>query len=256
MEILIIEDDISTAMVVKKFLSADDHNITIVETAEKGQVLWRKHQYPLVLLDLHLSGMSGFQFCEWLRKQPGGQYTYVLVTTADRHPDTFEVVAAKGANDFLIKPHSPTSLSIRLACASAQIEELQFQKNEGNGGAVPSLYLNDYDTLPPHLTCVLNHPIKAFTHVKGSNTISGLGTCVIPIGSKIGINHSFDTNHTIITTLNAAGTPTELEVILPADNKSHKMGLRFVARNQDLDHAIGVPQTWIKKTRSWREPVQ
>lgn len=103
MEILIIEDDISAARVIQKILSRDEHTTTIAGTAEEGQALWSKHRYPLILLDIHLSGMSGFQFCEWLRKQPGGEYTYVLVTTADRHPETFEIITTKGANDYLIK---------------------------------------------------------------------------------------------------------------------------------------------------------
>ena len=150
-----------------------------------------------------------------------------------------------------LKPHSVTSLSIRLAYATPQIDILQTRRLE-DLNAPPSSKQEDYDTLPPHLTCTLNQPIKASVYLRGKWTIAEAQTCIVPIGSKIGINHAFDYRHTIITTLNSDGAPAELEVVLP-NNTSSKQGIRFVVRNEDLDSAIGIPQTWIKKARPWRD---
>jgi CheY-like chemotaxis protein len=65
------------------------------------------HQFPLpsiVLLDLKMPGMSGFDVLKWLREQPGLKALRVAMLTCSDMPDEIKMAHDLGANIFLTKP--------------------------------------------------------------------------------------------------------------------------------------------------------
>lgn len=121
---LVVDDE----LVVTTLASAVAENVIkgkvdTVHTAEDAKTLWLEENHNLIILDLHLPGMSGEEFCRWLRDHPKGKDTFVLVCTGDSKPETFRNVLNLGANDYIIKPLEPTVLSIRIEIARHTILE-------------------------------------------------------------------------------------------------------------------------------------
>lgn len=121
-EILIIEDDPSTCSLLAQMLTLRGHHCTPCASAEQAIELYRQSFFPLVLLDLFLPGMDGFEFCRWLRAQPDGNRPYVLTGTASKEPRDLRQILDAGADDYLTKPYSVELLDIRLAVAEQNLK--------------------------------------------------------------------------------------------------------------------------------------
>ena len=122
MDILIVEDDAATRVLLIHLLASRGHQATACESGEEAAELYRRSFYPLVILDLYLPGMSGFDFCQWLRDQPDGARPYVLVGTASGESSDLRAILACGADDYLVKPYAPALFDIRLAIAEQVVK--------------------------------------------------------------------------------------------------------------------------------------
>jgi CheY-like chemotaxis protein len=70
--------------------------------------------YPLpdlMLLDLKMPRLNGFDVLTWLRRQPGLKRLLVTVLTSSDQPDDINRAYDLGANSYLLKPHNSTHLS-------------------------------------------------------------------------------------------------------------------------------------------------
>ena len=122
MEILIVEDDPSTRALLTQLLTARGHQPTACDSGEGAQDAYRQSFYPLVCLDLGLPGMSGFDFCRWLRAQSDGDRPHVLVGTASLEARDLRQILDAGADDYLVKPYRADLFEVRLAVAEKSIE--------------------------------------------------------------------------------------------------------------------------------------
>ena len=122
MDILIIEDDSSTRALLTQMLTTRGHHCTACFSAEQGVEAYRQSFYPLVLLDLFLPGMSGFEYCRWLREQRDGDRPYVLIGTASKEPRDLRQILDAGADDYLAKPYGADLLDVRLAVAEQSLK--------------------------------------------------------------------------------------------------------------------------------------
>jgi len=113
---LLIEDNENDALLIQRaFFQAKILNpLLVLHSAEEGMAFFlgtgryrNRIEFPLpglVLLDLKLPGLDGFEFLRWLRNQPGVSSTRVVVlTSSDAIQDVNHAYKA-GANSFLIKP--------------------------------------------------------------------------------------------------------------------------------------------------------
>ncbi len=121
MEILIVEDDLTTRALLTHVLSARGHQPAACDSGEAAQDHYRQSYYPLVFLDLELPGMSGFDFCRWLRAQSDGDRPHILIGTANTEPRDLRQILEAGADDYLVKPYRADLLDVRLAVAEKGI---------------------------------------------------------------------------------------------------------------------------------------
>lgn len=73
-----------------------------------------RHTYPLpdlMLLDLKMPRLNGFDVLDWLRRQPGLKRLLVTVLTSSDQPQDINRAYDLGANSYLLKPHNAESLS-------------------------------------------------------------------------------------------------------------------------------------------------
>jgi DNA-binding response OmpR family regulator len=109
--ILTVEDDERIRTAVK--MALEDEGWTVEETAsgEDAVEAFAREPADVVLIDIMLSGMDGFELCRSLRRS--SDVPIVMVTA---RADTHDVVAGleAGADDYLTKPFAPKELSARI----------------------------------------------------------------------------------------------------------------------------------------------
>jgi two-component system OmpR family response regulator len=69
----------------------------------------------LVLLDIHMAEMDGFEVCRRMRADAGSKYVPVVFLTARKTTEDVRAGVAAGGNDFIVKPFSPEHLQSRIA---------------------------------------------------------------------------------------------------------------------------------------------
>lgn len=125
MNVLIIEDEPVNRNILAGVVETRNHSIALAKTAEEGQVIYQQHKPELILLDLHLPGMNGTDFSNWLRNQPDGEDVYILFITSDDKTSVQDDCLNAGGNDFIRKPLIPDHVQIRLKTAESNINNIR-----------------------------------------------------------------------------------------------------------------------------------
>jgi two-component system, OmpR family, response regulator len=112
MRVLVIEDEVRMARLVKRALEEEGHAVDIAGTGPDGLWMATENPYAAIILDVMLPGFDGFELCRRLRK--AGIWVPVLMLTArDEIGDRVRGLDA-GADDYLVKPFSLLELAARL----------------------------------------------------------------------------------------------------------------------------------------------
>jgi DNA-binding response OmpR family regulator len=120
-KILIIEDEADIAELERDYLEVNGFDSDIASTGEEGLNLARTHSYSLILLDLMLPGIDGFQLCKKLREFLD---IPILMVTA-RKEDIDKIRGFdRGADDYIVKPFTPNELVARVKAHIARYNRL------------------------------------------------------------------------------------------------------------------------------------
>jgi len=120
-KILIIEDDISIAEIERDFLEMDGFEITIAADGIEGLKQALTNNFNLILLDLMLPGIDGYEICRKIRTKL--DIPILMVTAKIEDIDKIRGLGM-GADDYIAKPFSPTELVARVKSNLAQYERL------------------------------------------------------------------------------------------------------------------------------------
>ncbi|KZL91723.1 transcriptional regulatory protein SrrA [Clostridium magnum DSM 2767] len=129
-KILIIEDDKAIAEIERDFLEINGFETSIVEDGVEGLKQATSGNYNLILLDLMLPGIDGYEICKKIRGII--DIPIIMVTAKIEDVDKIRGLGL-GADDYVGKPFSPTELVARVKANLAQYERLtsgQTTKNE------------------------------------------------------------------------------------------------------------------------------
>src|SRR6266571_3446002 len=109
--ILLVEDEPSVGELVRGYLGRDGYRVLWVRSGEEGLAELERHPVRIVILDIGLPGMDGFEVCRAIRGR--SQVPILMLTARDEEPD--RVVGLEvGADDYLTKPFSPRELAARI----------------------------------------------------------------------------------------------------------------------------------------------
>lgn len=109
--ILIIDDDPSICALLQRYLQRQGYSVEVAMTGAEGLQQLRAFQPALVILDLNLPDVSGYDLCQQMQKETG---VYVLMLTSRVSPADKLHGFQLGADDYLTKPFSLPELQARV----------------------------------------------------------------------------------------------------------------------------------------------
>ena len=128
-KILIIEDETAIADLERDYLEINDFEVSIENDGEKGLEAALSQDFDLVILDLMLPGMDGYEICKRIRKEKN---IPILMVSAKK--DDIDKVRGLGlgADDYMTKPFSPSELVARVKAHLSRYERLIGSNQKSN----------------------------------------------------------------------------------------------------------------------------
>lgn len=112
MNVLLVEDEPRVADFIDRGLRAENHGVTVAPTGGEGVDLAKTGEFDVIVLDLMLPDMHGYDVCQRLRQE--GHHTPILMLTAmDALDDKIKGIKI-GADDYLTKPFDFDELLVRI----------------------------------------------------------------------------------------------------------------------------------------------
>jgi PAS domain S-box-containing protein len=109
--LLLVEDNKMNQLVAKKFLSKWGIHFDIAENGLEAMQKVEEKDYDLILMDLHMPEMDGYEATERIRKMPAGKREVPIVAlSASASPSVKEKMKELGMDGFVAKPFSPKDL--------------------------------------------------------------------------------------------------------------------------------------------------
>ncbi len=109
-KLLIADDEVGVRTLVR--MTLDSERVEIVEAADGRRALeMARAEHPtLVLLDVTMPGMSGFDVCRAIKSDPATAHIHVVMLTAQAQESDRAQGDAAGCDGYFTKPFSPTAL--------------------------------------------------------------------------------------------------------------------------------------------------
>jgi CheY-like chemotaxis protein len=108
LRVLLVEDEAMNADLFVDALAPDGHDITVERDGLDGYARAGSGVFDLIVLDMNLPGMSGFEICRLLRAN--GTRTPILALSASVMPEELEAGLRAGFDAYLTKPIAPKTL--------------------------------------------------------------------------------------------------------------------------------------------------
>ncbi len=127
--ILIIEDEEAIADLEKDYLELSDFQVHIENSGDTGLAAALAEEFDLVILDLMLPGMDGFDVCKKIREKKN---IPILMVSAKK--DDIDKIRGLGlgADDYMTKPFSPSELVARVKAHMARYDRLVGSAQKSN----------------------------------------------------------------------------------------------------------------------------
>lgn len=123
-KILIIEDEKSIAELERDYLEINGFETDIVLTGDQGLNIALTHDYDLLLLDVMLPNVDGFEICRKVRTIK--EIPIIMVTAKKEEIDKIRGLGL-GADDYLVKPFSPNEMVARVKAHLTRFDRLSMK---------------------------------------------------------------------------------------------------------------------------------
>ena len=126
-KVLVIEDEKAQSAFIMTVLRQNGYEVFGAENGERGVEMAQKHVPDLIISDIHMDAMDGFEALAMIRKNPSTTTVPFIFITASTDRDSMRHGMDLGADDFLPKPFSGAEL---LSAVSTRLQKhgLLFQQ--------------------------------------------------------------------------------------------------------------------------------
>ena len=111
-KILLVEDAADVQLIVADLLRGNGHDVVVSGDGEEALRVAMEQPFDLMILDVMLPGLSGFELCRTVRER-GFDGAIMMVTARGQVDDRVEGLGT-GADDYLVKPYDPKELLARV----------------------------------------------------------------------------------------------------------------------------------------------
>ena len=182
-KILIGEDELAIAELEKDYLELSSFEVEIETDGKKGMEMALKNDYDMVILDIMLPGVDGFEICKQIRAVK--EIPILMVSARKEDIDKIRGLGL-GADDYITKPFSPSELVARVKAHLNRYQRLVNNQMDVNDvieirglkidKTARRVYLNDEEKIFTTkefdlLTFLASHPNRVFTKEELFNKI-------------------------------------------------------------------------------------
>jgi len=125
--VLLIDDDESLQRLIGRLAKRDGYSFHAVSSGNDGLAAVREFKPDLILLDIMLPGMNGFELCKLIRKE--NHTIPILILSAKGDIVDKSVGFKAGANDYLVKPFEIEELSLRIEAHLLRTQDIVAYRN-------------------------------------------------------------------------------------------------------------------------------
>jgi diguanylate cyclase (GGDEF)-like protein len=131
--LLVVDDDMLLRSLAVNTLRHAGFQVTDAASGEEGLVSFASNDFDLVLLDVMMPGLSGFEVCQRIRATAAGARLPILMLTGLADTESIEQAYEQGATDFITKPINWTLLAhrVRYALRASAAAESMRRSREG-----------------------------------------------------------------------------------------------------------------------------
>ena len=109
-KILIVDDEPKVRKYLNKMLSSNDYQIELASDGFEAGVKTIQFKPDLMILDLFMSGMDGFEVCKQIKKNSNTSHIKILAYTGHDTKENKDRIVKAGADDYLVKPMRKNTL--------------------------------------------------------------------------------------------------------------------------------------------------
>ena len=118
--ILVVDDEPNIREVVGLYLRRDGHTVVSASDGEEALYLFRRTDPELIVLDLMLPKLNGFEVCRRIQTE---RRVPIIMLTAKGEEEERIIGLGLGADDYVVKPFSPRELAARVTAVLRRVEE-------------------------------------------------------------------------------------------------------------------------------------
>ena len=208
--ILVCEDDFAIKTMISTKLKQENYSVYTVQNGQEALNLMEKQQIDLVISDIMMPEMDGYEFVQTLRET---KHTLpILMITAKSQLESLEAAFKLGVDDYMVKPLRLEELVLRVK-ALLRRSQLEAEKVltfthtrlDYNALTMTDLTTGEQVQIPPKefflLYKLLSHPEKIFTRLDLLDDIWGMeedyderlvDACIKRLRQKLKANEDFD----------------------------------------------------------------
>jgi CheY-like chemotaxis protein len=123
--LLLVDDDVDLAELVKTKLSAGKHEVFTIHSGDGAFEMAKQVKPDIVILDIMLPGVTGYQICRRIRKDPELYRVGILILTALGEEPEIMHGLEQGADDYLAKPFKLDHLAEKIASLEGLLESIK-----------------------------------------------------------------------------------------------------------------------------------
>jgi CheY-like chemotaxis protein len=160
LKILVVDDDRSTRMLLKAFLSRSGHTIVEAANGEEAVDAFERENPELILMDVTMPVMTGYEAAVIIKQRCGNRFVPIIFLTGLNDDKSLAKCVESGGDDFLVKPFNSVLLGAKVT-AMQRIRELH-------------LALEQYQQRTEQEIALTHHIFKALTQRMSTKSIPGM----------------------------------------------------------------------------------
>ncbi|MEM7764371.1 MAG: EAL domain-containing protein [Pseudomonadota bacterium] len=249
--VLIVDDEATIRLMTRRFLEHAEFMVVDAASGPSAQKQIERTNPDIILLDVDMPGMDGYELCDWIRKRKATRYTPIVMITGREDPISVDAAYERGATDFIVKPISWSVLSHRIRYI-LRGAKMQFALRDSHARIKAIV-----EAMPDRL-----FSIDAAGRVIGDNTTlaswetTGSMRTSVQTGSWSVFEHSFRQEVERIATMHLQSVFEEQLTVessfslLANGERIHHYEVRLVAQMEDLALAVVRDVTTQKESAS------